>query len=55
MGMALTPSEQSINDAFGTDKYVVDAIHRAESGRRTWLLLAVIMLTTVAAFAFVSA
>ena len=55
IGTALSPSDLSSEATFETDRFVVEAIHRAESGRRMWLMLAVIMLTTVAAFAFVSA
>ena len=54
-GAALTPSDLSVDRTFETDRYVVEAIHRAESGRRAWLIVALLLLTTVAAFALAGA
>ncbi len=40
---------------FGTDRYVEEAIHRAEIGRRTWKILAIMVLLTVTMIALASA
>jgi hypothetical protein len=39
---------------FGTDRYVEEAIHRAETGRRTWKILAILVLFVVALIAATS-
>ncbi len=40
---------------FGTDRYVEEAINRAENGRRAWKILAILVLITVAIIAIASA
>ncbi|MEO6940994.1 MAG: hypothetical protein ABI444_12790 [Candidatus Kapaibacterium sp.] len=47
---ASLPGARNLNSTLGTDRYVIDGIHQAEAGRRTWLIVAMTVLSTVAAF-----
>ena len=53
---AILPTDFPEDDSpFATDRFVEEAIHRAETGRRTWKLLAVVVMLTVLVIALASA